>query len=131
MHYNINVSFPLESLNNIIIIITEKFWQMKVVAFFQAQVLAGCVVSSAFVVIYNPSVFNIDVVPFILTHFANLWCLSMCLCLQLFLYLFPFIYCRDHVHPWIDKVLQIYVLFVLIIIQCKHLLLALIAIVLP
>lgn len=84
-----------------------------------------------FVVIYNPFVFTIDVVPFIFTHFANSWCLWVCLCLQLFWYLLPSLYWRDHVHPWINEVLQIYVLFVLIIIQCKRLLLALITIVLP
>ncbi len=104
---------------------------MEFVALFQGQVQVGCVVSGAFVVIYNPFVFTIDVVPFILTHFANLWCFLVCLCLQLLWYLFPSLYCKDHVRPWVDEVLQIYVLFVFIIIQCKHLLLALIAIVLP
>ncbi len=48
MHYNINVSLPLENLNNIIIVLIEEFWQMEFVALFQGQVLVGCVVSNGF-----------------------------------------------------------------------------------
>ncbi len=45
MHYNINVSLPLESFNTIIIVFIEKFWQMEFVSLFQGQVPVGCVVS--------------------------------------------------------------------------------------
>jgi hypothetical protein len=74
MDCNINAPLPLEIISDIVAVLVVLLLQMESFSLFYGQIPIGCVMASAFVVITNPFVITIHVIPLIFAHLANFCC---------------------------------------------------------